>query len=461
MVEFHTPGQEWFCQEAFCTEQPIRVVRNKGVIFSLDTASSAFQTLHSFTGEPDGSSPPACLVLSQGTLYGTTLRGGVTSGNGTVFSMNADGTGFKVLHSFFPSTPQVTVVGAGTVVTNIDGAIPYSSLLLLGGTLYGTTSLGGTNGSGTIFALGTDGSGFKVLHNFAPRGPHTGPPSAQTVSTNEDGYYSVGRMVAVGSKLYGTTAAGGTNNGGTLFALNTNGSAFTLIHSFTFFNGMGQQTNWDGTWPTGLISSSNVVYGTCANGGLYNSGTVFSFDGSDYNVLHSFALVEGTHPIAGPFILGDRLYGTCSQGGTNGSGTVYSLRTDGDFSVIYSFSTSDATAHTNWDGYYPTSGLVPRGNLVYGTAQHGGTLGSGTIFALKIPTATITPDISAIQLNGDASITLRFTGKAQSPILVQVATNFTTPILWQTVATNQSGTTSWTQAFDKNTPTLYYRTVQE
>ena len=41
----------------------------------------------------------AGLILSGNTLYGTTTGGG-SSGNGTVFAINTDGTGFTTLHSF-------------------------------------------------------------------------------------------------------------------------------------------------------------------------------------------------------------------------------------------------------------------------------------------------------------------------------------------------------------------------
>ena len=47
----------------------------------------------------DGSYPYAGLILSGNTLYGTTIDGG-SSGNGTVFAVNTDGTGFTNLHSF-------------------------------------------------------------------------------------------------------------------------------------------------------------------------------------------------------------------------------------------------------------------------------------------------------------------------------------------------------------------------
>jgi uncharacterized repeat protein (TIGR03803 family) len=42
--------------------------------------------------------------LSGNTFYGTTIVGGSGHG-GTVFKVNADGTGFKVLHNFIEKAP--------------------------------------------------------------------------------------------------------------------------------------------------------------------------------------------------------------------------------------------------------------------------------------------------------------------------------------------------------------------
>jgi uncharacterized repeat protein (TIGR03803 family) len=50
--------------------------------------------------------------------------------------------------------------------TNSDGALPYAGLILSGSTLYGTAAGGGTNGNGTVFAVNTDGTGFKNLYSF-------------------------------------------------------------------------------------------------------------------------------------------------------------------------------------------------------------------------------------------------------------------------------------------------------
>ena len=73
-------------------------------------------------------------------------------GFGTVFAINTDGGGFTTLYSFNG--------------THSDGALPQASLILSGNTLYGTTSAGGSSGTGSVFAINTDGAGFTTLHRF-------------------------------------------------------------------------------------------------------------------------------------------------------------------------------------------------------------------------------------------------------------------------------------------------------
>jgi uncharacterized repeat protein (TIGR03803 family) len=61
------------------------------------------------------------------------------------------------------------------------------------GTLYGMTSIGGTNNDGVIFSLTLSGKEH-VLHNFG---------------NGNDGREPDGGLVAVENKLYGTTSHGG------------------------------------------------------------------------------------------------------------------------------------------------------------------------------------------------------------------------------------------------------------
>jgi uncharacterized repeat protein (TIGR03803 family) len=118
-----------------------------GTVFKIRT-NGTLTTLFTFGGTNDGANPVAGLVQgNDGTLYGTTYGGG-SSGNGTVFAIDTNGTGFATLYSF--SSGGTNTSG---VYTNSDGANPKAGLLLSGDTLYGTTSAGGNSGDGTVFSL--------------------------------------------------------------------------------------------------------------------------------------------------------------------------------------------------------------------------------------------------------------------------------------------------------------------
>ncbi len=89
----------------------------------LTSPTSSYQVLYRFQKRSHGQHPASSLIDVNGTLYGTTLRGG-SSGNGTVFSISSTGQE-KALHSFRGGA---------------DGAWPRGNLLDVNGTLYGTTS---------------------------------------------------------------------------------------------------------------------------------------------------------------------------------------------------------------------------------------------------------------------------------------------------------------------------------
>src|SRR5207249_7963902 len=132
-------------------------------VFAVDINGTGYTNLHSFTGgsgsypnitNSDGAYPQAGLILAGNTLYGTAYYGG-SSGNGTVFKINVDGTGFTDLYSFSAFGGYLS---NATIVlgTNSDGANPVAALMLSGNTLYGTAYYGGSSGNGTLFTLETD-----------------------------------------------------------------------------------------------------------------------------------------------------------------------------------------------------------------------------------------------------------------------------------------------------------------
>ena len=349
-----------------------------GTVFAVNTDGTSFTTLYNFTPtsgsaggygtNSDGAGPVGALILSGNILYGTAYAGG-SSGWGTVFAVNTNGTGFKTLHSF-----TATSGSAGGYGTNSDGANPYNGLIQSGNTLFGTTQYGGSSGNGTVFAVNADGTGFTNLHSFtATYGPNPG--------TNSDGANPLGVLILSGNTLYGTAVQGGSAGYGTVFAINTDGTAFTNLHSFTGPSGPGGfiGTNSDGMFPWGgLILSSNTLYGTANCGGNPGFGTVFAINtnGTGFTTLHDFTYNDGGHPRAGLILSGNTLYGTAFNGGLSGYGTVFAVNTDGTgFTDLHSF--------TYDDGANPYAGVVLSGNTLYGATIYGGSSGNGTVFSLS------------------------------------------------------------------------------
>jgi uncharacterized repeat protein (TIGR03803 family) len=232
-----------------------------GAVFRMNIDGTGFANIHSFTSlTNDADNPAGGLVLSGNTLYGTAAGGG-TLGGGVVFAVGANGKGYTNLFNFQP------VGGESQSSTNTTGGTPYATLLLVGNTLYGTTPHGGTNGNGVIFAVHTDGSGFRNIHTF----------SASNNSTNSDGFDPLSQLILVGSNLYGTAVSGGEYGNGTVFAINTNGTGFTTVYDFppifsTNFVNLG------GAGPSnGLLLSGSTLYGTTTLGGQAD-GTIYSLN---------------------------------------------------------------------------------------------------------------------------------------------------------------------------------------
>lgn len=344
-----------------------------GSVFKMNTDGSGFTNLHTFsTTAPDGEYLYGDLVLSGGALYSTAFFGGATN-YGCVFSIGTNGLGLTNIYSF-------TVTSANSPYTNADGAYPQAGLVLAGGTFYGTASSGGVKGWGTIFAVNTNGSGFTNLHNFNITNGQL--PSAD--------------LILSGATLYGMTPDGGTAPRGTIFSINTNGTGFTNIYSFTLDSG-SPATNSDGASPLGsLVLSVGTLYGTTSEGGLSGNGTIFavSTNGTNFSVLHQFSATSGTPatnsdgaaPNSGLTLVSNILYGTASKGGAGGCGTIFQVNRDGSgFTTLYSFSTTNAATGTNTDGAFPIGGLVASGAKLYGTTSAGGDAGYGTIFSITVP----------------------------------------------------------------------------
>jgi len=390
-----------------------------GTVFAVNADGSGLTNLHSFI-YTNGTQPLGGVILSGNRLFGTAWVGG-PSGNGGVFALNTDGTGYTVLHRFSAT------VGSAPFATNSDGAKSRAGLVLSGGRLYGTAEYGGSAGNGTVFALNTNGTGFTTVHSF----PAGGEESIFGNYTNIGGIRPNGGLVLAGDTLYGTAIGGGQFARGTVFKLNTNGSGFTTLHNFTRadyhpvlnpFSG-----NSDGVNPVaGLVLSGSTLYGTTEAGGAFGQGVVFSLNtnGGDFMTLHSFYHTTDGYYANGTLILsGNTLYGAAIGSGGFGGGTLFALNTDGTgFTVLHRFINDS-------DGGGPDT-LALVGNSLYGVARYDGEFGNGTVFRLSFtPQLTINRSDANVILTWPTSVA----GFDYAGFTLQSTTNLDSPV-WSTNA---------------------------
>jgi uncharacterized repeat protein (TIGR03803 family) len=282
----------------------------------------------------------------------------VCFGAALCLAFTASGQSFLPLHIFSTATGSTAPLAQGA-----------------DGTLYGVSAFGGVSGPpgyGTVFKVQPDGTGFDILYSFTNGGDGSGP---------------VAGLIVSGNTLYGTAKNGGSGGHGTVFKINTDGTGFATIYSFTAYNNSG--TNSDGANPVAsLVLSGNTLYGTASVGGSHNSvGTVFKVntDGTGFTVLYTFSglvrSIDGARPMAGMLLSGSTLYGTTEGGGTNGYGTVFKIDTGGSgFATLHAF--PGTVSGTNSDGAQPEASLVLSSGVLYGTASSGGN-GHGTVFSLN------------------------------------------------------------------------------
>jgi uncharacterized repeat protein (TIGR03803 family) len=292
-----------------------------------------------FGAAGDGFDPRNSLTASGTTLYGTTQAGG-TNGQGTVFSINADGSGYSQIHSF-----------------GLDGSSPHGDVLPWEGQLLGLTRYGGSKGLGVVYSIDLLSGGCNILHSFAG-------------GTNDGATPHFG-LTLDGLTLYGQTFEGGASGVGTVWRMDVGGTGFSVLHSFS---------GLDGASPHGYLRLiGGVLYGLTPYGGTNGVGVAFRLnpDGSDFRVLHSFD--DGISPY-GEFTLVDgMLYGMTLSGGRQYVGTIFRMNLDGTgFSTVYNFD--------GINGANPLSSLAlgPDGRL-YGMTRAGGTNNLGVVFAFSPP----------------------------------------------------------------------------
>jgi uncharacterized repeat protein (TIGR03803 family) len=342
-----------------------------GTVFTM-SAGGLETVLYSFCSVggaqcTDGNSPVAGVIeAADGNFYGTTEIGGI--GSGTVFRLTPGGAE-SVLYSFCGASGSAGCAAG-------DGALPQAGLIQANdGNFYGTTFLGGMHNKGTVFQI-TPAGVETVLHSFS---------GDNGVANSTDGAEPIADLIqGTDGNLYGTTEFGGADDLGTVFKITT-GGVETQVYSFV--------RGADGEFPkAGVIQASDGnFYGTTHAGGTTGGGTVYRISATGVEtVLYSFnqssLSTDGFAPLSRLLEGSDgNFYGTTDAGGISDPGTVFKITPDGIETVLYSFNSGNGST----DGTFPQAGLIQdaSGNF-YGTTYNGGLNALGSVFKL---TNVITP----------------------------------------------------------------------
>lgn len=334
------------------------------LVLAAGTASAqtyaVLTTLDGSNGEQPGYG--ALVQGAKGDFYGTTLSGGSNTtscsngqgfGCGTIFQITTTGN-LTTLYQFC-SQPGCT-----------DGVTSYPGLLkAANGNFYGSTVAGGASFAGDVFEITPEGT-FSTIYSFC---------SEANCADGEEPY---GGLVQAGNgNFYGTTTAGGTHGGGTIFELTPAGKLTTLYN----FCSLAQCADGYFVWGNLMQSSNGKLYGSTWQGGANGAGTVFQITlAGKFTTLHSFTYKDGASPFGTLLQTSTAsLLGTTAAGGKRNDGTVFEITTAGKLTTLYNFCAKAYCA----DGASPYAGLIEDGaGNFYGTTQAGGASSRGTVFQI-------------------------------------------------------------------------------
>jgi len=328
-----------------------------GTVYELSERQGVWKlkTISEFSGS-DGRNPIAGVTHDPNdVLWGTANFGGA-SNFGTIYSLTPNGGQWtkNLIYSF---------------TGGADGKWPQGNITrdTATGTLYGTTSAGGTVGCGTAFQV-TPQKVVSTLYTF--RGGSDGC-SPRTAMHNG----------AQAGTLLGSTFSGGSANAGTIFELTQVNGQWSEGVLYAFTGGA------DGGVPTdSSVDKNGNVIGVTHNGGAYGHGTLFKLSPQGHQwhlaVLYSFkGTPDGALPVGlSPGDNAKTIYITTERGGTHNRGGIFKYSSSGGIgqeTTVYSFGSAN-------DGAFPQSriNIEPKTGLIYGTTSRGGQLGGGTVYQI-------------------------------------------------------------------------------
>ena len=223
-------------------------------------------------------------------------------------------------------------------------------------TVWGVANSGGVGGQGTLYYAFPEGGKITPVYQFRYSDGNT--------PTSVTSYNGV---------IYGMLTSGGSTGNGILYSYTESTGAYSLLHSFDFFN--------DGAYPTGKLvfdSATSLFYGVAEQGGANSVGTIFSFNPVTNAVTDVFDMYQttGTYPI-GPLTLYKGVFYGMASGGANNGG------------VIFSYNPATKTYTDLYDGTDITPSqndpsFVVVNNTLYGLGAYGGAEGLGMIFSFDL-----------------------------------------------------------------------------
>src|SRR5215467_10208908 len=287
---------------------------------------------------------------------------------------SALGIAFATIPRDVAASSSSTIYSFGTV--SHDGKDPKGSLTHVSGTgqhlLFGRTTetVGETDpwgnpSMGVIFQLDADnpGSTYQIVHWFT-NSPDGADPRHDA-------------MTLLGDKLYGTTLEGGTNNVGTIFSINQDGTGYQKL--------LDLETSAGAESHSCFVIIGNILFGMTASGGEDDEGVIFSFDPTtptptptatptplpNFDTLFSFPCKAAGKEPHGRLTLdpnGTTFYGMTRKGGASGFGVVFSIDTSGNaYRVLHDFIGEPDDGATSDHGY-----VVQSGHHLYGMTTYGG-----------------------------------------------------------------------------------------
>lgn len=266
-----------------------------GTAFCISLRTGGFISVFSFDqsdGFSFGMDSEACGIIlnsADGQLYGATERG--WSGYTTA------GKVFRIDPTTHNLTKLATFDGYNT------GGVPSNLIFSSSGDILGTTFSGGDNEGGTVFRI-APGSNLLTVLVAAPFYSHP-----------------MGLVREASGDLYGVTYYNGDYGKGMIFMVNGHTNTFTCLKSFSGSNG---------AYPVCLVADGNGnLYGATSNGGAFDMGTVFTFSPQSgvFSTLATFAggNSQGAHPNGLVFDASGNLWGTTANGGQRNNGTVFEI----------------------------------------------------------------------------------------------------------------------------------------